>query len=278
MSFATIFSATLGWIYFTAWSISFYPQVWLNYRRKSVQGLSKDFLYLNVLGFACFTFYNTNMFANPFIRKQYQDIHQGNLPLVRPNDVVFGFHALIITSFTIGQSVWYRARSGPSKFPWTFLIFTLLASLVTLTFCGFALAGHMSWLNVLYEVSMIKVVIGFVKYCPQLYLNYRRKSTQGWSIGNILLDLTGGTLSLAQAIFDAGTSGNWDGLTGNPSKICLSLLSLTFDSAFILQHYVLYGDREPVDNQDVSTKDPGMGEKGLEEGTSEKAHFATSLR
>jgi hypothetical protein len=31
-------SAT-GWTYATAWSLSFYPQVLLNYRRKSVEGL-----------------------------------------------------------------------------------------------------------------------------------------------------------------------------------------------------------------------------------------------
>ncbi|RKP14364.1 PQ loop repeat-domain-containing protein [Piptocephalis cylindrospora] len=247
MNFAAAFSAILGWVYFAAWSFSFYPQVWLNYRRKSVKGVSSDFLYLNILGFACFTFYNTNMFANPFIRGQYQLIHEGNLPLVRPNDVVFGFHALAITTFTLGQSFWYRAQSGPSRFPWIFVTFATLASLVTLAFCFLGATGHMSWLNVLYEVSMIKVVIGFVKYCPQLYMNYRRKSTEGWSIGNILLDLTGGSLSLCQAIFDAGVSGDWDGLTGNPSKLCLSCLSLTFDSAFIIQHYILYRNHAPVD-------------------------------
>lgn len=26
--------AVVGWIYFVAWTISFYPQMWLNYKRK----------------------------------------------------------------------------------------------------------------------------------------------------------------------------------------------------------------------------------------------------
>ena len=30
----------------------------------------------------------------------------------------------------------------------------------------------------------------------QVYLNFRRKSTVGWSIGNVLLDFTGGSLSI----------------------------------------------------------------------------------
>ena len=29
-------------------------------------------------------------------------------------------------------------------------------------------------------------------------MNFRRKSTMGWSIGNVLLDFTGGILSIAQ--------------------------------------------------------------------------------
>ena len=29
-------------------------------------------------------------------------------------------------------------------------------------------------------------------------MNYTRKSTQGWSIGNVLLDFTGGAFSLLQ--------------------------------------------------------------------------------
>lgn len=50
-----LISHLLGWAYFLAWSASFYPQAILNWRRKSVQGLSMDFIYLNVLGFLCYT-------------------------------------------------------------------------------------------------------------------------------------------------------------------------------------------------------------------------------
>ena len=66
-----------------------------------------------------------------------------------------------------------------------------------------------------------------VKYLPQVYLNFRRKSTvralffcffcreavlirthtvqEGWNIWNVLLDFTGGVLSLMQvAVHDCG--------------------------------------------------------------------------
>ena len=44
---------------------------------------------------------------------------------------------------------------------------------------------------------------------PQVYLNAVRKSTDGWNIDNVVLDFTGGTLSLAQLLLDAGVSHDW---------------------------------------------------------------------
>jgi cystinosin len=38
-------------------------------------------------------------------------------------------------------------------------------------------------------------------------MNYKRKSTHGWSIGNVLLDFTGGICSIAQLVLDAVIAG-----------------------------------------------------------------------
>lgn len=42
----------------------------------------------------------------------------------------------------------------------------------------------------------------------QAYMNYKRQSTEGWSIGNVLLDLTGGVLSIVQMILQSYNNGN----------------------------------------------------------------------
>ena len=42
-------SHIFGWIYFAAWSISFYGQVIENYRRQSVSGLNFDFEIYNLV-------------------------------------------------------------------------------------------------------------------------------------------------------------------------------------------------------------------------------------
>jgi cystinosin len=79
-----------------------------------------------------------------------------------------------------------------------------------------------------------------VKYIPQVWVNYKRKSTQGWSIWQILLDLTGGVLSILQLVIDSSLHADWSGIMGNSVKLGLGNVSIFFDLIFITQHYVLY--------------------------------------
>ena len=89
-----------------------------------------------------------------------------------------------------------------------------------------------------------------MKYIPQAWVNYQRKSTAGWSIYQILLDLIGGVLSIAQLVIDSSLQSDWSGLTGNPVKLGLGNVSILFDILFMVQHYVLYkGDRVEEDSE-----------------------------
>lgn len=70
----------------------------------------------------------------------------------------------------------------------------------------------------------------------QVLLNYKRKSTSGWQIWNIILDFTGGALSILQLIGDSiaqaraeGLGNVWTGIVGNPAKLGLGLVSIFFD-------------------------------------------------
>jgi cystinosin len=66
----------------------------------------------------------------------------------------------------------------------------------------------------IYSFGYVKLICTVIKYCPQVYVNYKRKSTEGWSINQILLDFTGGVLSLAQLLIDSALQADWSGLTG----------------------------------------------------------------
>ena len=70
---------------------------------------------------------------------------------------------------------------------------------------------------------------------PQVYLNYKRKSTEGWSIINILLDFTGGSFSILQDVIKAVGHGKspFEGGGFNIVKWMLGIMSVTFDIIFM---------------------------------------------
>lgn len=81
-------------------------------------------------------------------------------------------------------------------------------------------------------------------------MNYQRQSTDGWSIGQILLDFAGGVLSVLQLLIDASLQNDWSGVIGNPVKLGLGNVSVFFDLIFITQHYILYSHTEQASKVD----------------------------
>ncbi len=92
-------------------------------------------------------------------------------------------------------------------------------------------------LSVISFMGYFKLAISTLKYIPQFYWNYQRKSTKGWSIFNIILDLTGGLFSFLQMAVEA-----LYGITVeiNFVKLVLGILVVFYDIGFIVQHYCLY--------------------------------------
>ncbi|KAG4912350.1 hypothetical protein JHK82_052935 [Glycine max] len=71
-------------------------------------------------------------------------------------------------------------------------------------------------------------------------MNFLRKSTNGFSICNILLDFSGGIANYGQMVLQSIDQDSWVNFYGNIGKVLLSLVSVFFDIIFIIQHYVLY--------------------------------------
>ena len=82
-----VFVQLVGWIYFFAWSISFYPQIILNFKRESVVGLNFDFLALNLIGHSCYSIYNICLYTSHEIQRQYYAKHPHGILPVLLNDV-----------------------------------------------------------------------------------------------------------------------------------------------------------------------------------------------
>jgi cystinosin len=260
-----------------AWSASFYPQPYFNWQRRSTRGLAVDFPLLNVLGFACYTSSTAVFLYSPTIRAQYAQRHPlSPIPTVQFNDLVFGAHAVVLVILTYSQfysSLWgfdLSLHQHASRPVLGIVTGSLIAVLVVL---GLVVASNDSvpkassvweWLDVLYTLGYIKLLATFVKYIPQAWLNYKRQSTEGWSIGQILCDITGGVLSILQLVIDASFQGDWGGISGNPLKFGLGCVSIVFDVIFITQHYALYRSSPALEakRSDYDSDEPLLSERG----------------
>lgn len=126
-------------------------------------------------------------------------------------------HALLISLFTLGQAFVYKVTSSslPSRYrtadtssvppqrdlgqrisPFTRLLILGIFTTILIATIVSSSTAHFDWLDLLYLLSYIKLVISLLKLLPQARLNFQRKSTIGWSVENVLLDITGGVFSL----------------------------------------------------------------------------------
>ncbi|VDM60654.1 unnamed protein product [Angiostrongylus costaricensis] len=222
----------VGWIYFSAWSLSFYPQIYLNFRRKR----------WDILHYQTVT-------SDPavYIRAEYVREHPRSPIPVLMNDVIFALHALTACVITATQCLFYERENQSVS-----VICKVLSSVLVLFAAFSALASLFKFISILQLImcfSYVKMVVTLSKYFPQMCFNFRRKSTVGWSIGNVLLDFTGGSMDILQMMLQCVNVSNWVAFYGNPVKFGLGLVSILFDIIFIIQHYVLYrGNSEAPQN------------------------------
>ena len=249
-------SPLLGWTSTALWSSSFYPQLHLNHIRHSTSGLSFDFQILNLFGFLSYTLYTAGFLFSSTVRDEWEKRNEesaGEMS-VRWNDFAFALHAASCCAVIVGQSLWYSRtsscssnRSSKSEKPVLSLWNQITLSLFFLALFLHTTLTTTNPLDLLYTLGYFKIYTALSKYTSQVYANYEAGSTIGWSHVNVLLDLTGGILSLGQLWLDGG---GWEGVKGNGVKFGLGIGTLGFDAVFLLQHFVWYrgSERKEVDS------------------------------
>lgn len=218
-------------------------------------------------GFAAYFVSNLAFFYSPVIRAQYAARHHGLTPTVQFNDVTFALHGLALSILTTSQYLLARplwrftpsVGARPSRFILGVGAGCIIGVLGTCIIVASAAGGGegdvdpaTDWcaLDIIYAVGYVKVVVTLVKYTPQILANWRNQSTRGWSISQILLDFAGGILSVGQQGIDSYLQRDWSGITGNPVKFALGNVSMAYDVVFIVQHYVLYGEKTKGDAEE----------------------------
>lgn len=96
-------------------------------------------------------------------------------------------------------------------------------------------------MSIISLLGYFKLGIAFIKCIPQIYWNWKRKSTAGWSIANVMLDFTGGVFSFLQFFLELINNPD---LEINVVKLVLAVFSVFIDVVFLIQHFCLYRTKE----------------------------------
>ncbi|KAG8955629.1 hypothetical protein FRC04_007620 [Tulasnella sp. 424] len=239
-----ILSDALGWSYFVIWSISFYPQAILNYKRKSVEGYSIDFATLNAISFGCYTFYTSNFLFNDRVREEYRQRHHGKDNSVAPNDLAFCIHAFVLCCITLSQTWLYPRAPGQELSAWHRFVVSAFFTIIIIEGLS-VISDIIPTIDFLYHLSYFKLYGSTAKYASQASnappLPYHSNDLQSSSLHRRAI------LSLFQALLIAQIDNNWSSITGNPAKLGLSILSIAFPSFFMLQHFVLYNEHSDIE-------------------------------
>lgn len=253
----TSIGAACGWLYFVLWSSSFYPQLLLNHRRRSVAGLSLDFVALNTTGFFCYAFYTTLLFFYPPAIRAFTRTYSVP-PQVPLNDVIFALHGATLCAVAVAQALTFPRGKQRIRAPVAALC---AASWILIPAAALAASANLlPWVAVLEAAGAAKVVCSFCKYLPQVLHNRRRRSTAGFAAAGMALDFSGGFFSIAQQALRAVEIASWAPFNRNFAKTFLAAETIFFDGILLTQHFVLYPGAEAIEVRG------SMGMSGLIEG------------
>jgi cystinosin len=228
-------SSVIGYCYVVLWSVCFYPQVLLNYRRQSTKGLSPDFAVLNWMGWAYYSAYMTGLYFNKNLQAMYQKRFSNAESTVASNDVAFALHAAFLSTVYLaqiaryGDGPWWTGLLHLKPQTYLFVAAMLVPTLLTPILIVSGAVYGSRWLDYFYILSYFKIFCTLTKYTKQAMLNWRRRSTKGWNIWYNFLECAGGALSMLQVVLDSIDMNDLTGITGNLAKFVLGLMTIFFD-------------------------------------------------
>ena len=251
-----LLSVTLGWAYVVCWGISLYPPVFLHRKLRSVEGMSIDFAVINFVGCLAYFVSVFMLYYSMTVRLEYQLRHK-KIPLVRFNDVVYGAHSLVLVCIVMWQFYLSGYKRGTSQkiSRWV----KLMAGLIFLGAVGLLLHAweisttrrHYELVDVANIFGTAKIVMSSIKYFPQAYFNYSRKSTRGFSITGPWLDILGSVCSVSQLVLDAYLTGDVSDIYKHPVKLLLSLVTFVCSLIFVIQHHIYTERKIPFYNKEA---------------------------
>ncbi|XP_028216563.1 cystinosin homolog [Glycine soja] len=169
--------------------------------------LSLDYEILNFTKQWSYLIYNASLFFSPAIQKQYFEKYgYGQMIPVAANDVAFSIHSVILNLIILSQISMFER--GNQKFS-NYAIAIVVVVWFSVAVCFFIALHSQSWLWLISIFNTIQAVMILIKYFPQAFMNFLRKSTDGFSIGSVLLDFSGGVFNYSQMLVQSKDQGSW---------------------------------------------------------------------
>ncbi|KRX06596.1 hypothetical protein PPERSA_13075 [Pseudocohnilembus persalinus] len=178
------------------------------------------------------------------------------------NDLLFGWWSFFMCAIIVYQSFFLYPRFSNKVSKTCKIVSSAYLIFVVVHYFCYQIAGIYQissvYYNIWYIMSYLKLIITLTKYMPQVYWNYVRKSTEGWSHIGVILDFTGGILSSFQILIDY--MNGFDKIFGSDTsglnivKFGLSWISIFFDTIFLIQHYVLYNKKQESEKENLVVK------------------------
>lgn len=199
----------------------------MNYRTKSSDAILLDSIALNIVGYWSYFATIYLQLFNGKVIKDYEKVYNTK-PILLMIDFLYASHCLICIIVTFCQVIYYRVlklksyhEKGPSKDHFSFstdfhyvavilrklnrstkfLILVLVCFLCGCFYQAFV-SESLPLLHLTKILTLVKLFVNCIKYVPQLLLNYKKKSVEGYPFVSVYLDLAGGTMSLCQIILD----------------------------------------------------------------------------
>jgi len=252
-SFLVPLTSIVGWCYVVFWGVFAYPQIFLNYKLKSVEGFKLDYPFLNMSGFIFYAI----AYTAGYVLYELPNENYG-LGKIEIQDLVFVYHGVFVNILFNLQAVFYKR--GSNRVSTFSIVFTVVAWTACIFF--YFASEQFGWIaptktiNILEVMADCKVLISVTKYAPLVYWNYSRKSTEGFSSIAFMFDLAGGSFSMLHALLCF-----WTGETEtlNIPKLSLSAVTVFYDLVLLYQHFILYGRRSKRSHSSLLSSDYSEG-------------------
>lgn len=238
-----------GWSYAIVWGLSFYPTLYLNYRLKTADSISVDYVILNIIGYICYSISLLLQLKCVDVRRQYMQVYEGKLPLLSNADLFYSFHGIILLTVLMsqvlfGNSIWNfkneRINFKIHKLTRMVLAFLMLFCTVSWYFDD----EKYAFLNFAMNLAFVKIIISLIKYLPQVIYNYRRKSMYGISRLQIMFDLLGALFAFCE-FYLKNELPLLEAINANRGKIGITIVTSIFSTIFWVQIYI-YGTEPEI--------------------------------